>query len=534
MPGGVYPARPVPFSHPAIPHELSLEERLLSDLLARWRRQGSWPRVGASWSAEEVDAFSRLSAEGLVREETGHYRLTTGALLRLGGEAELEGFDRLLPTLQEAFRRQPTHTWSCQELGALGGLPPREVALTLDLFASELALSEALFGEEGGLVEAIQLAATVLRAESSAWLRARLQAQGPLPLPPRLVSLQVEGYRSLQGLELPLGALTVVSGAPGVGKSSLLDCLTLLAYAVEHPLSSGAEALLPPRLHLSLRLASDSARRLHYAVSIAGDTGVPRVTAERLTCLESAREPFVLLDFRNGRGTVRAVTQGPSWPRVRTVGQGLAPDVLALRESLEPRPPVVASVRAFLSGWRFYPGFNVAPGAASRRPTPCEPEPLLTAEGSNLSAVLFHLQVEHPERWRELEAHLRAALPAFQSLVLKPRGGPGTVLGLWREAGVRGELPLAELSESTLRLLCLSALCLSPRKPPLICLDAPERGLPPEWMPELAQLLVRASSETQVLVTTGSVLLRDQVPAGARRSLLKREGRTVLDAPPVS
>jgi predicted ATPase len=111
---------------------------------------------------------------------------------------------------------------------------------------------------------------------------------------------------------------------------------------------------------------------------------------------------------------------------------------------------------------------------------------------------------------------------------VKPRGGPGTVIGVWREAGVREELTLAHLSDGTLRLLCLAALCLSPLPAPLVGLDGPELGLPPRALPVLALLLRRASEASQVLVATHSPELLAGLPPEAVAVLEKVDGRAVL------
>jgi predicted ATPase len=133
-----------------------------------------------------------------------------------------------------------------------------------------------------------------------------------------------------------------------------------------------------------------------------------------------------------------------------------------------------------------------------------EPEPTLREDGGNLSAVLMWLNRKHQTAWEELESHLRSAVPGFCSLNVEPRGGPGTVIGVWKEAGVPGELTLADLSDGTLRLLCWTVLCLSPKLPPLLCTDEPELGLHPRVLPVLAGLLRLASARAQILVATHS------------------------------
>lgn len=46
------------------------------------------------------------------------------------------------------------------------------------------------------------------------------------------------GYRSLRGLTLPLGALTLVCGANGSGKSNLYRSLALIAAAARGDLEA--------------------------------------------------------------------------------------------------------------------------------------------------------------------------------------------------------------------------------------------------------------------------------------------------------
>src|SRR4051812_7311792 len=48
-------------------------------------------------------------------------------------------------------------------------------------------------------------------------------------LPAMLTAMAVEGYRSLRQLVVPLGPLTVITGANGAGKSSLYRVLRMLA-----------------------------------------------------------------------------------------------------------------------------------------------------------------------------------------------------------------------------------------------------------------------------------------------------------------
>jgi len=326
--------------------------------------------------------------------------------------------------------------------------------------------------------------------------------------------MEVDGYRPFRKFCAEPDALTVIIGANATGKSSLFDFLRFVSSAAQNPLPpeiderTAGQMLFhaggPERISFSLNLDLGLRLPVRYEVEILGPVGAAKVSRERLATTKPLRkgekEPFIFLDFKGGRGVVRDQRKRklirPEWT--------VKGHELALRRALDPTLVTLSRVQGLLSGWRFYSGFDVSSGAAIRRPVPTEPEPVLQEHGGNLSAVLMWLNHEHQAEWDELESHMRSAIPAFRTLNVKPRGGPGTVIGSWRESGIDTELTLADLSDGTLRLLCWAVLCLSPKLPPLLCIDEPELGLHPRVLPVLAGLLRSASARTQLLVATHS------------------------------
>jgi predicted ATPase len=104
-------------------------------------------------------------------------------------------------------------------------------------------------------------------------------------------------------------------------------------------------------------------------------------------------------------------------------------------------------------------------------------------------------------------------------------------MAMWREEGLKGELTLADLSDGTLKFLCWATLCLSPRKPSLVCIDEPELGLHPRVLPVLAGLLRQAATDTQLLVTTHSPYFLSQFSLEELAVMKKVEGRAVFARP---
>lgn len=348
-----------------------------------------------------------------------------------------------------------------------------------------------------------------------------------------LTRIEIDGYRPFRKFVAEPEDLTVIIGANATGKSSLFDFLRFVSRAAQDALppeidDRSAGKLIfhggaPERIRFALTLDLGQRFPLRYEAEILGPVGAPKVSRERLATTQplqqGEKEPFIFLDFSAGRGVVRDQREKklvrPEWT--------VRGNELALRRALDPTLVTLSHVQGLLSSWRFYSGFDVSSGASVRRPVPTEPEPLLDEHGDNLSAVLMWLQSRHPTAWDELESHVRAAVPGFQSLNVKAHGGPGTVIGVWRETGVETELTLADLSDGTLRLLCWAVLCLAPNLPPLLCVDEPELGLHPRVLPVLAGLFRLASARTQVLIATHSPYFLSQFELD-EIAVMRREG----------
>jgi predicted ATPase len=139
--------------------------------------------------------------------------------------------------------------------------------------------------------------------------------------------------------------------------------------------------------------------------------------------------------------------------------------------------------------------------AQIRQPQPADlPSDVLLPDSRNLGLVLNNL--EHTDAGPELDRLLSRFLPryrAFSTLI-----SAGTVQFYLQEDGLRNRIPATRLSDGTIRFLAILALLLSPVPPPLICIEEPELGLHPDACVLLADLLVEASSRSQLIVTTHS------------------------------
>ena len=155
----------------------------------------------------------------------------------------------------------------------------------------------------------------------------------------------------------------------------------------------------------------------------------------------------------------------------------------------------------------FYREWDLGRHTSPRLPQKADlPNNILREDASNLGLVLNNLQNQPVVKRRILDC-LRIFYPAVDDIFVNIVGG--SVQIFFHEAGLRDPVPATRLSDGSLRYLCLLAVLCHPEPPPVVCIEEPELGLHPDVIPEVANLLVEASSRSQVFVTTHSDILVD-------------------------
>jgi len=522
-------------------------QSLLEEVFKALFQDGQLPKMDLFLAAHRQNphvqsAFDRF----FLRDQSGWACLTWLGLLELDTDPAREQIRecdvaRLLikeKVFQEDVNAR-SRSWTPAQLAEKTGLSEATLKKLLSVLATEPGVGLDDAGRDGdGHVRAVHLRMGLIETPPLDWVRQAAELnEAMVSSGLRLREIQVSGYRTFRDFKASLDPLTVVIGANATGKSSLLDFLKFLRSAVAEPLppeidrNSVGRTLFhaggPGRISFSLGLDVGLPHLLRYEASIdrpEGHVRVPREAAEMDGDRVGNVPLLQLMNFAGGKGTVYGSRHHQnSWT--------LAQNELALRRAQDPNLTHLSRVREYLESWKFYSGFDVSQGASIRTPVKIIEEPTLDENGANLSAVLMSFVTEHRELWEELETHLRSVVPGFRALTAKARGGPGDVMGVWREEGVNGELTLADLSDGTLRFLCLAVLCLAPKPPPLMCLDEPEVGLHPRVLPVLAGLMRQASERTQLLVTTHSPYFLSQFSINEIAVMRKEEGRALLLRP---
>ena len=301
--------------------------------------------------------------------------------------------------------------------------------------------------------------------------------------------LTVRGFKSINALErFELGSLNVLIGPNGAGKSTLLDVFAMFAAMANGRLrlfvatEDGPDALLHRgRKHTS-----------KMEIEIAFPNGTYRAG------LTAVGDHLVLTHEETSTG----------W-----VGSGHYESDLAVVERTE-SDPFARYLREAMSEWRVYHFHDTSISAGMRQAQPVRDNLQLHADGSNLAPFLRHIRERHPEDYRQILDTVRLAAPYIEDFLYREEPGERVDLE-WLETGLEQGRTFGprQLSDGTLRFICLATLLLQPvrMQPSTILIDGPELGLHPAAITILAALLSRASETRQVIVSTQSVDLLNEM-----------------------
>ena len=129
-------------------------------------------------------------------------------------------------------------------------------------------------------------------------------------------------------------------------------------------------------------------------------------------------------------------------------------------------------------------------------------------DGGNLAAFLYRIQEKEPRCFKMIERMIRSIAPFFDSFCLQPDEiNENQIQLIWLEHGSDQIFNAHNLSDGTLRMMCLTTLLLQPNPPETIIIDEPELGLHPFAIQKLAAMLKNASIDAQIIISTQSVNL---------------------------
>jgi predicted ATPase len=349
----------------------------------------------------------------------------------------------------------------------------------------------------------------------------------------RLLHLDVENFRSLRDVSIPLGDLTVLVGSNGVGKSNVLKVFSFLADIIRNDLSPALEARggfdevafwggekpptsmriglqaawtsnasksAPDEYELTINRTADQRERAGYRLSRKESFTFKR-TKGRGRRVTIAGEDATVTDTETDVTTQDIEESGQRSIGIQKLSSGLStlPRLARTEGGGE-----VATVARHLTSFRVF-DLNVE---AARGPGYSTGRAQLREDASNLADFLLTMQLRHPDFWDRLVQDARTVVPSLQDILIDTQGGATREVTVsLRERGLRRETPLADASYGTVRLLGLLALFYDPEPPALTCIEEIDHGLHPQALELLVERLREASARSQYIVATHSPAL---------------------------
>jgi len=184
-----------------------------------------------------------------------------------------------------------------------------------------------------------------------------------------------------------------------------------------------------------------------------------------------------------------------------------------------------------ISSWKVFHFHDTSDMASVKRFGPAHLNDYLRPDASNLAAYLYRLAIETPDVYEQIRKTVQLAIPFFDDFVLKPRrlDTEEELINLrWRQNDSDYVFWPSQLSDGSIRFMCLVTALLQPDPPSTIIIDEPELGLHPYAITLLGSLLRSASTRMQVIVSTQSVPLVNEFPISDLIIVEREKGATVF------
>jgi predicted ATPase len=313
-----------------------------------------------------------------------------------------------------------------------------------------------------------------------------------------LSKLTLEGFKSIQAVELELRPINILIGANGAGKSNLISFFKMLNEMMAGRLQQyiGTAGRAQSLLYFGPKTTPQIQARLEFSVEKGKD-----ICQFRL--FHAADDTLIF-----GEETLLFWQMGLPEPKVDALGAGHTET--KINDAADRGQTTAKVLKYLLNRCRVYHFHDTSATAGIRQSCYQGDNRWLMPDAGNLAALLLRFQQEQPLVYRRIVETVRLVAPFFEDFVLEPDGGKRVMLN-WQEKSSDRVFGPHQFSDGTLRAIGLIALLLQPEKelPKLIIVDEPELGLHPYALNVVADLIHHASQYTQILVSTQSSTFLD-------------------------
>jgi len=317
------------------------------------------------------------------------------------------------------------------------------------------------------------------------------------PFVHKITNITIKGYKSIKILpDFKLDNLNVMIGSNGAGKSNFISLFKVLSEIAEG------------RLQNLIRKSGGANSFLHFGSKATHDLEVKIDFSPNAYWLKLAPTADDSLFFEEEGCSYHGV--GYERPFITSV---LSNDRQESGLSSQPGN-VAASALESIKSWKLYHFHDTSDSSLMKKTGLIDDNSRFRPDASNLAAYLYLLQQKYPYEFANITDTIKSIAPFFDGFVLRPSSLKTDSIQLeWRHKNSDSYFNASSLSDGTLRFICLATLLLQPEEkmPTTILIDEPELGLHPAAVQLLANMLASTATRRQIIVSTQSVTLINQM-----------------------
>lgn len=328
--------------------------------------------------------------------------------------------------------------------------------------------------------------------------------------------LTIKGFKSIRSLEeFEMRALNVLIGSNGVGKSNFISFLRMLGELVDGRLQAWTSNQGSADRVVSFGVKETSTVEAFIKF---GDNGYKFVLAPAVD------GTFTFVDesaYYDGNIVRHQWSQLGSGHREALLKQSFKNGQFSKE----------FYCYNSIANWKVYHFHDTSDTAGVKRLGALHDNDQLRPDASNLAAFLFKLAETNEPVFESIRKTVKLGLPFFDDFVLRPKAlstGEEQIRLLWRQKDTDYALWPSQLSDGSIRFICLVTALLQPDPPSTIVIDEPELGLHPHAITLLGALLRSASKRMQVIVSTQSVPLVNEFSVDDLVVVEREQGATVF------
>lgn len=215
-----------------------------------------------------------------------------------------------------------------------------------------------------------------------------------------------------------------------------------------------------------------------------------------------------LISFDSGKAILRvSTTKGKGDTKLPI--RSLDDFDLALRQIKDPSQyEYAAMVQNALSSMRIYHTFDVSENSDIRKPGNFPLWPYLRRDGKNLAVLLNQIKNEDIQSFVAINERLTRVNHVYTDIDFAYSSG--NLALVLREKNLDMAVDSMHMSDGTLQFLLMCSIFLNKRRGKFIGGDEPERGLHPDMIVSLAEMMKEAAKNSQLVIATHSPLLLNE------------------------